>query len=73
MSSATMPLSGTAAGIGIGAWTLLVVSAIAVLTRLSTKWSFERVFNLDDGFAIGALVRIHPEAQLSGSMLMVDS
>jgi hypothetical protein len=57
--------AGIGAGTGIGAWSLLVASTIAILARLLTKWSIEQALDLDDVFAVGALVFSHYRGKIS--------
>ena len=55
--SSSPPPAGNGSSTGIVAWFLLVVSASAILTRLATKWAIRLTFNMDDAFAVAALVK----------------
>jgi len=43
--------------INVLAWFLFFTSALAVLTRLGTRWAIARKLGKDDGMILGALVR----------------
>ena len=54
---------GSSADVGpfvnVVTWTLLITSALAVLTRLVTKRALQRRIDVDDAFVMLALVRCH--------------
>jgi hypothetical protein len=58
MSFPSVPVPGEGSTTVIISWFLLVVSAMAIFTRLATKWATRRTFNLDDCLAVAALVSV---------------
>jgi hypothetical protein len=56
-------------------WILLVISGLAVFTRLVTKRALRRRFDIDDGFVVAALVSYSPlfaETLLLSSRLVAN-
>lgn len=55
------PGSGADVGpfVNVVTWTLLITSALAVLTRLITKRTLRRRIDVDDAFVMLALVRCY--------------